>query len=631
MLSIRQTSIIKELCDHKEQFTKASTLATQNGVSTKTIHNDFKEIRDIILLNGADVEAQSGKGYRMIIRDAALFSAFFHENVEHPAAGHNFSEQSNRVSYLLKCLLNTSRYLLSDDLADEMYISRSRVAADIKLVRQILEKYDLKITHKPNYGIKIIGSEINKRLCIIKEKVSLDQDDSSDIFRENEMLKQIGDIVMENLIQNHYKVSDIVYQNLVLHIYVAIQRISTKNYIEKGMGKESFFGHEYEIAERIMIQISHTFHLAIETKEIEFLAINLQGKRSYEDNDIISEEIDKFVLNILTRIRDKMEVDFTKDVDLRISLSLHIIPLLTRAQHNMLLENTMLEEIKQNYPLAFDMAAVAAGCINQDYRIRLNEDEVGYLAVHFSLALQNDRSSENLKKVLIISSSRRGETLLIQRQFLNWFHDLIQQLDILNFVELDDLDTSAYDVIFTTSLMYQNIPRQAVRINYFLNELDHEHIRKALMDEASTSELLQYFKKELFMYVRGVHKKDEILQLICNQCSAFVEPAKLYDAVCSREELGFTSFPNFIAVPHPDHLFTEQTFVVTCLLEKPIQWNESLVYIVLLVNVAKGRDNDLRALFSCISKLMMNRDCVEEILKKGTYDDYMSILRSLLK
>lgn len=62
-------------------------------------------------------------------------------------------------------------------------------------------------------------------------------------------------------------------------------------------------------------------------------------------------------MQALIEIKDKFKVDFTQKINLRISLALHIMSLITRVEYDIQNENVMLENIHESSPLAFDMTA----------------------------------------------------------------------------------------------------------------------------------------------------------------------------------------------------------------------------------------------------------------------------------
>lgn len=637
MITARQLQILTELelVKKDSEFIKSAMLAEKLNVSTKTIKNDIKALKSELMEQGASIVSETNKGYKLKINDKSKFHSYKVENINSHNSRFDFSDQLVRVGYILKKLMEASDYIKSEEIADEMYISHSRINVDLKLVRNILKKYKLQIVHKSNYGIKIDGLEMNRRLCIVKEKIPMYQ--FKNIIGQdnvkNILLEDISDVVTEVLLKHQYKISDIIFQNLLLHIFVSIQRIDSCKYMEQDMDikNDNGFGHEIIIAEEIMKQLSLKYNIKLNDTEIKYLAINLHGKRSYEKHDMISEETDKLVEDILYEIKRKMYLDLTYNVQLRISLALHIIPLISRLECNMQLKNMMLEEIKQSYTLAYDMATYAACFISNLYGVKVSEDEVAYLAAHFNLALEYQVESNNPKKILIIGSARRGDTLLMKHKLQKWFRDIISKIDMINLIELKTVDLDQYDVVFTTFLNNEDIPENAIKINYFLNEGDYNRIEKALNGELFSKDLLNYFKDDLFINSDKSNTHEEVIKNMCKLLEdKYGLNNELYNSVIRRESLGFTSFGNMIAIPHTDSLITKETLVAINILEKPILWGNEKVRIVLLISVAKYGEKELVSLFDAISKLIKDKSAVEKILKNPTYSNFIDILEGLL-
>ena len=83
----------------------------------------------------------------------------------------------------------------------------------------------------------------------------------------------------------------------------------------------------------------------------------------------------------LYKIKEIFGLDFTSNLNLRISLGLHILPLLTRINTNMQLRNIMTFNIKQKYTLAYDLASTFTNTIiPSDKNL---DDEITYVALHF--------------------------------------------------------------------------------------------------------------------------------------------------------------------------------------------------------------------------------------------------------
>ena len=192
-----------------------------------------------------------------------------------------------------------------------------------------------------------------------------------------------------------YRISDVVLQNLVLHICVSVQRMVDGIYIEQKQYIYKY-AHEQEIARKILEKLSNIYNFEIVENEILYLALYLLGKKSYEENDLISLETDQFINDMLNYIKLKNNIDFY-DRQLKISLALHCVPLFIRLENHMQLQNTMIQDIRVNFPLAYDVAVIAASYISQEKGFVLSEDEIAYLAVHFSLSLLKRKEKRTQK------------------------------------------------------------------------------------------------------------------------------------------------------------------------------------------------------------------------------------------
>ena len=122
------------------------------------------------------------------------------------------------------------------------------------------------------------------------------------------------------------------------------------------------------MAEEILGKIKEKFHVEFPDSEIEYIAIHLEGKKMVinstlmeenEGNLIINQEISDLVDSMLSAVYDAFKFDFRNDLELRMSLSQHVVPLVVRLEHDMKLTNPLLKDIKERYSLAYTMATTA--------------------------------------------------------------------------------------------------------------------------------------------------------------------------------------------------------------------------------------------------------------------------------
>ncbi|MDO4594290.1 MAG: HTH domain-containing protein [Tissierellia bacterium] len=123
--------------DHKYYSSKKLSDAIE--VSDKTIQKDIKDLNEILLKNGARIISKRGKGYKFAVTDDTKFSFFLKNDWVKYSFEDDINSNENRIERLLSQFLLTNKYLKSEDLADELIVSRSQIQNDIKEVRRILK------------------------------------------------------------------------------------------------------------------------------------------------------------------------------------------------------------------------------------------------------------------------------------------------------------------------------------------------------------------------------------------------------------------------------------------------------------------------------------------------------------
>ena len=139
--------ILRELMSVQSTLSTVTSeyLATVNQVSSRTIRTDIKQLDDILSQYGAKIKSARGTGYELSVLDEKQF----HQLLKELSANQLFDSTSiptvpdDRVHYLIKRLLLADEYLKLEDLADELYISKSTVQNDLRDVKKQLCKYDI--------------------------------------------------------------------------------------------------------------------------------------------------------------------------------------------------------------------------------------------------------------------------------------------------------------------------------------------------------------------------------------------------------------------------------------------------------------------------------------------------------
>src|SRR5699024_5167167 len=129
---------------------------------------EISNLRKMIDKDKIEIASKPGYGYSIIIHDDEYYDEVTNQVQEKNIKKiQDFSKDSfNRITYIIQELLIAEGYIKIDQLAEELFVSRSTLENDINEVRIQLEKYHIEVFSKPNYGLKINYSEFDLRRCI---------------------------------------------------------------------------------------------------------------------------------------------------------------------------------------------------------------------------------------------------------------------------------------------------------------------------------------------------------------------------------------------------------------------------------------------------------------------------------
>lgn len=628
MLTKRQIEILLNLFSNLDAPVSLQVFTDQFHLSLRSIQTDIAEIKETIKEHGLYIE-NNKNCICMSITNQETANIFMNSIMQDYNLNQFFEDQSSRISYIISRLLDSNDYLKSADLADEMYISRSQISNDIKLAKNMLSSYHLTLISKPYYGIKIIGKENDIRNYIIQEKLKIKNlvcDEITHSFSSHEHIDDINNIVIKILTHSHYIISDIALQNLILHIVTAVNRIKSGHLIHMdSLNISPVYAHVIEISKNILEKCADIYNFEFNDDEIFFLALNLYGKREFDKQEFITDEINNLVFLGLYKIKEIFGLDFTSNLNLRISLGLHILPLLTRINTNMQLRNIMTFNIKQKYTLAYDLASTFTNTIIPSDK-KILDDEIAYVALHFVNYI-DENSPQKKKRMLIISSLRRSETILLQNNILRNFPS-IKEVKIISKNSLSTTNVNNYNVICTTENDIFINNNKIQKISYFLNDTDIKKIELLLDGFNGPKDILDCFSEDLFYYGDAPSKNAVIKWLYEMAYKQGLADEKLYHSIMNHENVTSTYFGNYLAIPHPEIFLSETSFISVAILPKPILWDDEYVDIVFLVSIQKNNPNAFK-LWSYLSFLISNNTTLEEIKKEPTFQNLSKVISKI--
>ncbi|WP_025949196.1 BglG family transcription antiterminator, partial [Geobacillus thermocatenulatus] len=274
MLTKRQKDILSFLIQNNEPIT-SEWIAKELGVSDRTVRTELKELQSQCQSLGIYIESLRGKGYKLKIIDSQLFKEAYDSARNEIVDGSkmDFSEQNGRVVYILKRLLLEREPIKLEHLEDELFVSKPTIQSDLKTVREILEKYKLKLVTRPHYGTIVEGEEYMKRLCfsnyILSRNNDLNVDFSSFAVLDQRLFRKIKEIIIKKVNEYKIEISDIALENLATHIAIACKRIK-EGFVIENLDPDVTGKHPLEkiVAEEIVKGVEEFTSLTFPRSEI---------------------------------------------------------------------------------------------------------------------------------------------------------------------------------------------------------------------------------------------------------------------------------------------------------------------------------------------------------------------------
>ena len=632
MLTQRQLEILLELCENPGKHMTAAFFAQKQQVSLRTVQSDMRAIKNNMeQYPCVEYQSMATKGSRIVVRNESEFAAL-KESFYQQLGNTTVNYQGERVNQLLLLLLNQKRPISYYDIENTVFVSHNTLLNDLKLLDGVLKKYRMELLRGSN-KIAIDGSEINKRLCISEENLLMADASSAEKSKESDQaMRRIQDILVETFVSFQHNISEVELSNMILLLYVALQRMKDAFFIAPDdINAARDLKPERELSEEIMRRIGDAFYIRIPSAEIDFLALYMKGRDNADSASVISEEVDDLVLDGLREVRSAFGIDLTNDVNLRIALSLHCTQLIVRIQYDMQIKSHIVDYIRKTFPQGFDIATYFASFLQKKFRKEIRDEEIAFIAIHMYKGLSDAHSKTGTRKILVISSLRRSENLLIRQTLNRWFADQIAELFFLPPSLMDESYLDKYDIFLTTEKGKYYDMGLAFYVSPFPSQHDYLNLKLAMDGFASIDDILQIFHRDLFEIFRRETNHDEILHTLCAKSSKFYDLDGLQDAVLERENMRSTFFGNAIAAPHPMFAVSSDTFITVCVSPQPVEWDQdgNKVNLIMLVCIGKNNQKAFQ-IWNYLSYLFADRSFASRLLADPSYEHFLRLLKDAL-
>ena len=562
------------------------------------------------------------------------------------------------------------RALLDDDdgidvfaTADALHVSSSTFEADLSRVRALLSDDALQLD-RAGPRVALRGPESAKRRLISR----LAHDEMDDGRFDLEALRRTlgaGQVGVESLgafkadlagelgrggyFVNEYGISDVL-----MHIGIAVDRVSRHRELEGGRGEastETPLVADDAVLDALRRLVAEHFSVELGNDDLQHLATLLMTRVVTPGPDAtgsgvgaaggigarLDPAVHEAVRSAVSRAASEFLVDIEHD-DFIDRLTLHVQNLLHRARVRAYSRNPLTRSIKSSYPMIFEVAVFIASALQEHGGIEIHDDEIAYIAMHVGGRLEQSRRRDVALTATIVCPGYYELHELLRSSIAR---SLGGQIEVIGVETRGDPDWASLpgDLVLTT---IDPPPRdeRVVRVQPFLTELDVERVRAAVTKMRRTrrlarlrAELLRYFHPETF--VRTITPDGGEEGVIRELGALLVQRGVIDDGyverTIERERLSSTAFTDALAVPHAMQMSASQTSIAIAVNEQSIPWGDGRVQVVALVAFSESDRAAFQTVFEQFVEVFSERESVQRIVRRsGDFAGFIDELAAVI-
>ncbi|TDX15332.1 BglG family transcriptional antiterminator [Buttiauxella sp. BIGb0552] len=587
-------------------------LARRLSVSTRTVRADITALNALMVGHGAQFVLNRGAGYQLNIADPALYEELQQQPSRQLRIPRNSPE---RVRYLVVRFLTSAFSLKLEDLAEEWFVSRATLQSDMAEVRDWLARYNLTIETRPRHGMKLFGSEMSVRACLTDLLWKLTQEDCENPLLTEEVLnagvpEQLAAELHNCFTRCRIRLTDEGEQFIRLYCAVAVRRIS-EGYPLPEFSADNVDEAVREAAKQITVLLQKLAGKALSEAEEQWLQVHIASRQvqAVAASAISADDDEALVNYILSFINNNYNYNLLTDKQLHADLLTHIKTMITRVRYQINIPNPLLGNIKQHYPMAYDMTLAAVSSWGKYTPYVISENEIGFLVLHIGVGLERHYNIgyQRHPRVLLVCDTGNSTVRMIQAMLLRKYPQ-IEVTRIISLRDYEQLDGVEEDFVISTARISDK-QKPTVVVAPFPTEYQLEQLGKlVLVDRTRPYMLEKFFDASHFRVVDEPMTQQELFSTLCQQLEGegYVA-ADFYPSVVEREAIVSTVLGEGIALPHSLGLMANKTVVYTVLAPQGIRWGDETAHVIFLLAISKSEYEEAMAIYDLFVTFLRER------------------------
>ena len=540
---------------------------------------------------------------------------------------------SERQSKIIQILLKETTFVSAQELSVNLQISMKTIQTEIQEINGLFET--AVIESKKGKGYRVLDRErLSESVFIVAKK------------EENREILILKEILLHGEVE-YYKLADSLFISTstlnkdIKHLndkislnFKNLKIVRRNNVLVLNCGEDekskllAYFLLE-ESENGFALYLKEQTGLSLSSSAAEKAELIFGAKRMRQGEETQSEDIlyCKFLKQTFSEIHEIYSIDFEGSEELTEGLVQHFKSLAYRCRTKTQMKNPLLPQFKSSFVLVYDIAVYIATRFFEVSGLRLEEDEICYLAMHVLIALQSLKE-RSLKIILVNPYGTAVENVIMKH--LKEIPD-IEFAGNFSFMDYKGIMETKPDLVLSLVELDKKHNLEVYRINNYLNQKEYQAISQRIklirVKKAYQNIVVKRcFYEELFMYDCQFVNKEDAIDQMCERLKKYHFVDDQYrEEVFERENVAPTCFSNVFAIPHATKKIALKNGICVAILKKPITWNDFEVRIILLFALNSHFDQIPKLYEVLLNTLDDERRC-SEILEAKSFDQFMNIL-----
>ena len=630
----REKNIIKYLLQHDLVHNKE--IATATGLSSRTVSSYLDRIEAEIMPFNVQLVRKPRVGISLVGESSAkakLLAALDEQT--------SLATREARERYLLIKLLLTNRAYTLNELADDLFVSRSTVEADFRNVRALLLRDGITIGTSAD-GLIVLADKAKRERILAKilhtywgESLAVAQKESGASvpsiklpqYLQRFFPEAVTAAVMTGLSDfidaTNLRLTDYEIQSLAIHLIMTGSSREGRTHAESA----DILPETQQLLAAVSARLGYSFDAAQQARVNMHVAAIVERERTVADVPV---SLDTARTRVF--LMDKLG-DLHPDELLLHDLTTHVAAAITRLQQGITISNPYTTEIKRNLPVAFDYAVSLGSDIEQAYAVKLTEDELGFLSLHLEAFFERGSGQARIDAVVVCATGVGTSHLLAQRLEERYRG----QLNITRVLDLAALvHAQLNESLIISTIPISGLQQPVIVVSPLLQSTDVKNINLqiARINGAShVQTILDYLRPELVSVNTTAKTREAVLQTMIATLvhhGILQNEAVLSTIAINREQWASTAL-NLVALPHLPTEYVNRSAICVQVFPQGLQWGEQRVLVVMFLALTQDATKYTRDMYAIINRIIDDSAFCQQLAASGDDHQVFQALTTYIK